>query len=42
MLDIEEKDPVINGKYADDLCQEYKSVYGDTLEAIDEFHVDGY
>ena len=29
MLGIEEKDPVITGKYADDLYEEYKSVYGE-------------
>jgi len=29
MLGIEEKDPVITGKYADDLYKEYKSVYGE-------------
>lgn len=31
MLGIEEKDPVITGKYADDLYEEYKSVYGEPV-----------
>lgn len=29
MLGVEEKDPVITGKFADDLYEEYKSVYGE-------------
>ena len=29
MLGIEEKDPVITGAYADDLYEEYKSLYGE-------------
>lgn len=29
MLGVEEKDPVIRGKYADDLYEEYNSVYGE-------------
>jgi hypothetical protein len=29
MLGINEKDPVITGQYADDLYEEYKSVYGE-------------
>lgn len=29
MLGIEEKDPIITGKYADDLYEEYKSVYSE-------------
>lgn len=31
MLGVEEKDPVITGKYADDLYEEYKSVYGEPV-----------
>jgi len=31
MLGVQEKDPVITGKYADDLYQEYKSVYGEPV-----------
>jgi len=34
MLGIEEKDPVITGKYADDLYEEYKSVYGEPSECL--------
>jgi hypothetical protein len=30
MLGVEEKDPVIRGKYADDLYKEYNSVYGES------------
>lgn len=29
MLGVIEKDPVITGQYADDLYNEYKSVYGE-------------
>lgn len=29
MLGINEKDPVITGKHADELYDEYKSVYGE-------------
>jgi len=29
MLGVEEKDPVITGKYADELYEEYRSVYGE-------------
>jgi hypothetical protein len=31
MLGIKENDPVISGQYADDLYEEYKSVYGEPV-----------
>ena len=36
MLGVEEKDPVIRGKYADDLYDEYKEVYGESIEKDEE------
>ena len=36
MLGVEEKDPVIRGKYADDLYDEYKEVYGESIEKGEE------
>lgn len=36
MLGVEEKDPVIRGKYADDLYDEYKEVYGEPIEKGEE------